>query len=203
MSALLHLNPEALPDSLVWEKPMPDEELEAMCLANDFFSFERTRKGQILVQAPAGGFSSSGNLEIVRQLGNWWATHRRGRVFDSSCGFFLADGSMLGPDAAYVSPERLRGLSRKEMERFLRLCPDFVIELLSPSDRLNDAQAKMESWTANGADLGWLVDPDHRRVFVYRPGSDAAVVTSDSVKGSGPVEGFSLNLDEVWRCYEI
>jgi Uma2 family endonuclease len=203
MNALLHLNPEALPNRLTWDKPMPDEEFEAMCLANDFFSFERTREGEILVQAPAGGFSSSGNLEIVRQLGNWWARHRRGRVFDSSCGFFLADGSMLGPDAAYVLPEKLRGLNRKEMEGLLRLCPDFVIELLSPSDRLKEAQAKMESWIANGASLGWLVDPYQNRVLVYRPKCEVAVVTGNSVEGTGLVEGFTLDLGEVWRCYEI
>ena len=104
MAAALYLNAEALPESLVWNRPVSDDEFEALCFANDFFCLERTSTGEILMHAPASDDTGSANAEIVRQLGNWWATHERGRVYDSSTGFFLPDGSNFSPDAAYVLP---------------------------------------------------------------------------------------------------
>ena len=203
MQALLHLDVEALPRTLAWDRPLSDDEFEALCFANDVIQFERTKEGEIRMNPPASGFTGSGNAEINRELGNWWAAHKRGRVFDSSTGFFLADGSMLSPDAAYVLPKTLKGVGKKELERLPHLCPDFVIELLSKSDRLREAKDKMESWIANGAALAWLIDPYKKRVFVYSPGLPAGTITGNSIQGVGPVEGFTLDLGEVWRCYEI
>jgi Uma2 family endonuclease len=203
MNALLHLDPETPPRSIVWDKPLSDDEFEALCLANDLFRLERTRNGEILVHAPTGGFTSDGNSEIIYQLRTWWKTHRRGRVFDSNGGFFLADSSMLAPDAAYVLPEKLKGLGKEDLTRLPRLCPDFVIELLSPSDSVKEAKAKMEWWIENGVALGWLIDPYKRRVFLYRPDIDPVIENGGTVQGSGPVDGFTLDLAEVWRCYEI
>jgi len=203
MNATLHLDLKALPLSLVPQRPLSDEKFEALCLANDLLRLERTREGEVLVQAPAGGFTSSGNSEIIRQLRNWWMQHRRGFVFDSNCGFFLLDGSMLNPDAAYLLPEKLKALNKKDLEKLPRVCPDFVIELLSPSDRLKPTKAKMERWIENGVTLGWLIDPSKKRVFVYQPNTEPATITSASIQGTGPIEGFTLDLNEVWRCYEL
>ena len=165
MHTLLSIEAE-LPRSLILDPPLTDAEFEALCAANDLIYFERTREGEILMQSPAGGFTSDGNAEIVSQLRSWWKTHRRGRVFDSSGGFFLPDGSMLNPDAAYVLPHRLKGLTKDDLTGFPRLCPDFVIELLSISDSVPKAQQKMELWIENGAALGWLIDPYKKSVYV-------------------------------------
>jgi Uma2 family endonuclease len=124
-------------------------------------------------------------------------------TYDSNTGFYLLDGSMLSPDAAYVLPKKLKGLTKAELTGFPRFCPDFVVELLSNSDSLAKAQTKMKNWIANGAALGWLIDPYEQNVYVYEPGCEASAVSGKSVRGSGPVEGFVLDLDEIWRCYEI
>ncbi len=155
------------------------------------------------MHSPVGGFTTRGNAAIGAQLYLWWKTHLRGWVCDSSGGFFLPDGSMLNPDAAYVLPQKLQGLDKDDLTGFPYLCPDFIIELLSTSDSLPKAQQKMERWQENGVALGWLIDPYEKRVYIYGPGREAATISGNTVQGSGPVEGFTLDLDEVWRCYEI
>ncbi len=127
---------------MVLDPPLTDAEFEALCAANDLVHFERTREGEILMHPPAGGFTSQGNAEIVSQLRSWWKTHRRGRVYDSNAGFYLPDGSMLSPDAAYVLPEKLKGLTKDELTGFPRLCPDFVVELFSKSDSMAETKEK-------------------------------------------------------------
>lgn len=202
MNALLHLDPEALPRSLTWDKPVTDDQLEALCVANDWLQLERTRDGEIVMNPPTMGDTSDGNGEIVYQLRAWWKTHRQGKVYESNCGFFLADGSMLAPDAAYVLPGKLRSLSAKDRARMFRFCPDFVIELLSSSDNLVHAQEKMKTWIANGAALGWLIDPYRRKVYRYAAGDSRTVISGQAIEGSRPVKGFILDLSEVWSCYE-
>jgi Uma2 family endonuclease len=202
MDAPLHLNIEALPCNLVWDRPVSDDQLSALCAANDVFQFERTKDGEIRVNQPTELSTSDGNAEIIHQLRLWWKTHRRGKVADSNGGFFLKDGSMLSPDAAYLSPETLTGIPPAGVRGLPHLCPDFVIELLSRSDSFLDTQEKMQDWIANGAALGWLIDPYKQQVLVYSPGADTETVTGIAIQGSGPVEGFTLDLTEVWRCYE-
>jgi Uma2 family endonuclease len=200
MNALL-LNPETLPERIFWNPPLTDDEFEELAMANDFFQLERSSDGEILMTPQTGDDTGRANAEITRQLGNWWHTHERGAVYDSSTGFFLPDGSNMSPNAAYVSPENLgprEGRGRKMAHR----CPDFVIELLSSSDRLPKAQKKMQDWIANGAKLGWLIDPYQRQVTVYAPGKQPEVVSEESVEGGVPVAGFKLNLAQVWRYYE-
>jgi Uma2 family endonuclease len=193
----------ATPRIVVLDPPLTDAELEALSIASDWFRLERSREGKILMHPPAGGLTSSGNAEIGSQLHSWWMTHERGRVFDSSGTFFLADSSMLSPDASYVLPQKLKGLTKDELTGFPRLCPDFVIELLSISDSLPKAREKMERWIENGDALGWLIDPYKKKVYVYEHGSQVTVVSGNTVQGKGPVEGFVLNLDELWRRYEV
>ena len=199
--APLHFDPEAPPCSLAWSHPVSDEQLEALCAANHFFQFERTRQGAIRVNPPTELITSEGNSEIIHQLRAWWKTHRRGRVADSNGGFYLQDGSMLSPDAAYLTETTLRDFSAIRERGFPHLCPDFVVELLSRSDRLSETREKMQDWVANGVLLGWLIDPYHQQVLVYQPGIEPMTITGDSIQGSGSVEGFVLDLSEVWRCY--
>lgn len=191
------------PRSLVLNPPMTDAELFEFCILNDVSRIERTREGVIHMNAPAGITSSSGNSEISAQLHSWWKTHRRGRVYDSSAGFHLPDGSMLSPDAAYLTAETFAQTTKEDRKGFAHICPDFIIELLSETDRLTVAKKKMERWIENGVQVGWLIMPKKRQVLVYSGGSENFVsVKSDFVDGLGPVEGFRLDLAEVWECYD-
>jgi Uma2 family endonuclease len=203
MSTLLPVDVRFAARTLVLDPPMTDAEFEELCRANDNVQIERTREGVIQMNPPAGGMSSRSNFEINRQLGAWWIAHERGDVFDSSGGFYLRDGSMLSPDAAYVLPETLKGLTEDDLTGFPRLCPDFVIELLSASDNLTATKVKMQRWIENGAKLAWLVDPYGRKVYVYSPGVAPVTVSDSTVRGTGPVEGFVLDLTRVWRGFRV
>jgi Uma2 family endonuclease len=203
MGTIPRFETDLLPRSLAVEPPLSDAELEAFCLKNEDVQIERTSEGTIRMNPPTGAFTGDGNSEINRQLRNWWDAHLRGRVFDSSTGFFLPDGSMLSPDASYVLPEQLEGIAKARYAGFLRLCPAFVAELLSESDSLAETGKKMQHWIANGAQLGWLIDPYRQQAIVYRPDAGPAGFSSQVLEGSGPVRGFSLDLSKVWRCYQI
>jgi Uma2 family endonuclease len=202
VSSLLPIT-AGIPRSAVVDPPLTDAELEAVCMASEWFRLERSREGKILMHSPTGGMTSEGEAEIVSQLRNWWKTHRRGRVFGSSGTFFLADNAMLNPDASYVLPNKLKDLTKDELTGFLRLCPDFFIELLSISDSLPKAQEKMERWVENGASLGWLIDPYKKRVYVCIPGSETVIESANTAPGQEPVEGFNFDLAELWRCYDV
>jgi len=134
------------------------------------------------------------------RLGRWAEKDGRGEAFDSSAQFMLPDGSALSPDAAWVSNESLHRLSREQRKQFLRLCPEFVVEVISPSDRLKDAKAKMEQWIANGVQLAWLIDGDAETVYVYRKNHAMKVHRGIAeLAGQAPVEGFVLKLGAIWK----
>ncbi len=198
----LRIAMENLPRLVHFESPVSEADFEALCRENGILRFERTREGAIRVNPPAGGWTSSGNAEIAKQLTNWQSQHKCGRVFDSSGGFRLPDGSILSPDAAYLSPERLQTLPKGGLRGFPKICPDFVIELLSESDTLSALQEKMLDWMSNGAQLGWLIDPYIRQVFIYRPDKAAECFTGARLAGEGPATGFSLDLARVWERYQ-
>ena len=185
------------------DPPMTDEAFEELCRLNEPWKrIERTREGVIEVMSPTGTETGDGNSEVTTQLRIWWKTHRRGRVYDSATGFHLPDDSILSPDASYVAEERLSGLSKKDREGFAHVCPNFVIELRSKSDRVNELKRKMERWRENGAELGWLIDSVRRCVLVYEGSGTPREEHGACMEGSGPVEGFRLDLSEVWECYE-
>src|SRR5579862_2606650 len=187
-----------LPSRLTLEPALTDEEFEQMSTANELVKLERTKEGKIVVNPPTGLDSSSGNTEITRQLRNWWRQHRKGKVFDSNAGFFLPDGSSLSPEGAYATADQIQGLTSKDRRHFGRFAPAFVIELLSASDCLSEAREKMEAWLANGTQLGWLIDPYKQNAWIYEAGKSPHLETGDSVTGTGPVEGFVLELTDVW-----
>ena len=181
---------------------MTDAEFEAYCRENGNVQIERTSEGAIRVNPPTGWDTSSANLEISGRLFAWWIKHQRGIVTDSSGGFYLPDSSILSPDAAYVTPKTRKQIPRERKTAYFPGCPDFVIELLSRSDPLAEIQDKMERWIANGAQLGWLIDPYQKKVFIYQPGLDVISFTGDILEGHGPVSGFNLDLVRIWRYYE-
>ncbi len=203
MSTLPRFAADMLPRSLVVDPPMSDAELLVFCLQNDAAQVERTSEGVIRMNAPAGWDTTCANSEINLRLGAWWNKHRRGQVVaDSSGGFYLPDGSMMSPDAAYILPATKKKIAKEKRGGFCPVRPDFVIELLSKSDSLTETQEKMERWIANGVQLGWLIDPYRKKVLVYRPGLDVTVFTGKRLKGIGPVEGFTLDLGKIWSNYE-
>ncbi len=169
------------------------------CAENDFLRVERDANGEILVMTPAGSKTSHINSRITRLLDEWAEEDGRGITFDSNGGFTLPDGSMRAADAAWVERKRWDSLSTKEQERFAPLCPDFVIELRSTNDRLPELKAKMKLWIANGAKLGWLIDPEEKTVYVFRPVDSPEVHhRPTSIQGSGIVAGFELVMARIW-----
>ena len=136
---------------------LDDDQLYELCRLNRELRIERTAEGGLIVMPPVGGRTSSRNADLVTQLRNWARRDGTGVTFDSSGGFTLPNGAMRAPDAAWVERSRLRELASEQKERFLPLCPDFVIELRSPSDRLPGVEEKMREYMGSGARLGWLV----------------------------------------------
>ena len=185
--------------AIQWERGMTDDEYFQFCADNPDVRIERSAEGDILIMPPVGGESGFRNSELTVQLGTWARKDGRGRAFDSSVEYFLPSGAAYSPDASWVLRSRLDKLTREEKRKFPRLCPDFVVELRSPSDRLAKLKAKMREWIENGAQLGWLLDPDHRTVYVYRPGREPEqLVNPERIAGEGPVAEFVLVLAEIW-----
>ncbi len=193
----------ALPVIIRPPNPHDNAFFEALCAANRDLRLERTRDGEILIMSPAGGETGFRNSDITMQLSVWSHRDGRGRAFDSNTGYYLPNGASRSPDASWVEKKRLASLTRQQRRGFLPLCPDFVIELRSPSDRLQEIQEKMEEWIENGAQLAWLIDPDSRTVYVYRPLKPAErLIDAREVRGEGVVNGFVLNLSEIWQGLE-
>ena len=188
-----------LPVRLRPQVPMTDEELLRFCAANDGLRVERAANGELIVMTPAGSKTGKKNTDVIIDLGMWNRENDRGVVFESNTGFTLPDGSMLSPDAAWVERRRWEALSDRDQERFAPICPDFVIELRSPSDSLPELKVKMQQWIANGAQLAWLIDPIEQEVSIYRPGESPEVHHHPtSVQGSGVMAGFELVMARIW-----
>jgi len=178
---------------------LTDEQFFQLCQANENLRFERDCKGEIIVMSPAGGETGNRNGRLNQQLFNWADANNTGIAFDSSTGFKLPNGANRSPDAAWVKLERWNALSEEEKQKFPPLCPDFVVELLSPSDSLKDTQDKMKEYIDNGASLGWLINRKNREVEIYRPLFEVEVLENPScVSGEPVLAGFVLNLERIW-----
>ena len=178
---------------------LDDEQFFEFCRLNDELRIERSADGDIEVMPPTGGTTGSSNAVLNMMITAWALENGTGVSFDSSTGFKLPNGATRSPDASWVEGSRLADLTNHQASRFLPLCPDFVVELLSPSDRLTTIQAKMEEYIANGARLGWLLDPDTRRAYVYRPDADVEATGADELSGEGVLPGFTLRLALIWE----
>ena len=195
----LALDQFELPIRISQGRPVTDEELMRLSAENEPMRFEREPNGEILVMTPSGSRTSRINNEIVFLLTAWARKDGRGVVFDSNGGFRLADGSVRAADGAWVPLDRWQALTDAEQAGFAPICPDFVIELRSPSDKLPDLQAKMAQWIANGVEVAWLIDPIEKAVTIYRPGDQPEHhAHPSSVQGTGPIAGFELVMARVW-----
>jgi Uma2 family endonuclease len=182
------------------EYTLSEADYLAFCRANPGLRCERTAEGEIVIVPPAGGEGAYRSGKAFGQLDRWAEEDVRGRAFDSSVEFLLPDGSALSPDASWVSNESLSSLTREQRREFLRLSPEFIIEVMSPSDRLKAAKTKMERWIHNGVELAWLIDGDHETVYVYRKGRSPVTRKGlQEIVADGPVKGFVLKLTAIWR----
>ena len=176
------------------------EEYLRFCKKSPDANVERTAEGEVVVVPLPGGEASFRETEVDGPLWVWARAHGRGRALNASVQFLLPSGAALSPDAAWVSKERLATLTRKQRTEFLRVVPEFVVEVMSPSDRLRNAQRKMQTWMANGVQLGWLIHGDERTVYVYRQNADVeARQHVNEIAGEGAVAGFLLELTELWE----
>lgn len=182
--------------------PLDDDELFDFCAANRGLRIERTAQGELLITSPTGGRTGKRNLSLSAQFGTWVERDGSGVGFDSSTGFVLPNGAERSPDAAWVRAERWNALSSDEQEKFVPLCPDFVVELRSRSDDLAELKDKMREYIACGAQLGWLLDPKARRVLIYRAGAaEPTIEEADDppqLSGEPVLKGFFLDLSRVW-----
>lgn len=172
----------------------------ALVVANRDLRLERTATGHLIVNPPTGGETGRRNFNLTAQLGMWFeANESLGIAFDSSTGFELPNGANRSPDAAWVRQDRWTALSADQREGFVPLCPDFVIELRSKTDKLKVLQAKMQEYLDNGTQLGWLIDPTHEQVAVYRAGQAVEVLKRPmTLSGEAVLPGFTLSLKRIW-----
>lgn len=178
---------------------MSEDDFFDFCQLNSEWVIERTADGELEIMSPAGWNSGSINSNITAQLQTWATRDGTGTATDSSAGYRLPNSAVRAPDAAWIRNDRVAMTTPQQQERFLPLCPDFVIELRSPSDSIPVLQGKMEEYQANGARLGWLIDPVGRHLHVYRLGQQPEIHESpDSVGGDPVLPGFVLDLRPVW-----
>jgi Uma2 family endonuclease len=172
-----------------------DEQFYQLCQANPDVKFERNAAGDLIVMAPTGGETGSYNAEIVADFVIWNRQMRLGKVFDSSTCFKLPQGGDRSPDVAWVAIERWNQLSQEQQRKFPPIAPDFVLELLSPTDSLEKTQAKMQEYMNNGVQLGWLIDRDNRYVEIYRINQPVEALTNpEQLSGEDVLPKFFLNM---------
>ncbi len=178
---------------------MTDAEFLAFCEINHEARIERTAEGELEIMPPAGLYSGAKNSDITAQLRIWARRDGTGIAFDSSAGFTLPNGAVRAPDASWIPKSRLAELTTEDKRGFAHICPDFVIELRSRSDRLSVLKAKMNEYIENGARLGWLIDSLDRRVYVYRLDREVETLENpESVSADLELAGFTLSLEDVW-----
>ncbi|HBQ98824.1 MULTISPECIES: Uma2 family endonuclease [unclassified Roseofilum] len=176
-----------------------EEQFYQLCAANRDLKLERTARGDLVIMPPTGGETGRRNSDINVELNLWNRQSQLGIVFDSSTCFHLADGSDLSPDASWIPLAKWEALSAEQKDKFPPLCPDFVIELRSPSDSLTLLQNKMLEYMDNGTRLGWLINPKNCQVEIYRQGQEKETLDNPTtLSGEDVLPGFSLNFNLIW-----
>jgi len=178
---------------------MTSGQFAEFCSLNRDLRIEYSAQGELIIMPPAFSDTGNRNFNLALQLGIWAERDGSGIGFDSSAGFTLPNGAVKSPDAAWLRLERWQTLSDQDKAAFAPICPDFVVELKSASDRLKDVQAKMQEYIENGTVLSWLIDRQKHQVHIYRP--DASIEILDhpsSVSGDPIMQGFTLDLSKIW-----
>lgn len=187
------INIKALANSIT------DEQFEQLCAQNRDTKFELTSQGELIVMSPTGSESGRQNGDLFGQIWYWNRQTKLGIVFDSSTVFTLPNDAKRSPDVSWIKKSRWDELTTKQKRKFAPLAPDFVIELLSPNDRLSDVQSKMTEYQACGVKLGWLIYPDEKRVEIYRVGKETEVLLEPkNLSGEDLMPKLTVDLQEIF-----
>ena len=174
---------------------LTDQAFEQLCHNNPDLRLERTAQGELIAMAPSGSETGYYNSDISGQLWQWNRKLQQGITFDSSSGFTLPNRAIRAPDAAWIEKSRWQAIPAEQRRKFAPICPDFVIELKSPSDDLTVLQGKLEEYRDNGVRLGWLIDPENYQVFCYRPQRAVEIFDNPrNLSGEDVLVGFVLDL---------
>lgn len=178
---------------------LTDDQFYDLCRVNPDIKIERTARGDLIFMPPTGGETGKRNAKLTSRFVVWSEATDQGEVFDSSTCFKLPNGADRSPDVAWVRRDRWESLPEDTREKFPPLAPDFVLELMSPSDSLETTQAKMQEYLANGVQLGWLINRQQRQVEIYRPQQPVEVI-EDPVElfGEEVLPGFVLKTNVLW-----
>ena len=179
---------------------MNDDQFFTFCQANRDLPMEQDANGKVIIMAPAGGGTGNYNIAVSAQVDRWAYADGTGVAFDSSQGFVLPSGVIRSPDTSWVLKTRLSALTADQKEKFLPVCPDFLLELRSPSDDLAPLKAKMEEYRQNGARLGWLIDTKNQQVFIYREGQTESETLDApaSLSGETVLPSFVMDMARIW-----
>jgi Uma2 family endonuclease len=181
-------------------KKISDDDFFEFCRLNRDWRIERTSDGDLIFIAPTGAETGGRNFALTALFGQWVMKDGTGKGFDSSTGFTLPNGAIRSPDLSWVELSRWNALTDEERKRFSPLCPDFIVELRSESDSMGELQDKMQEYLANGARLGWLIDPIEKKVYIYRPGSTVECMDDPATLTGEPLlPGFVLKPKELWK----
>ncbi|AFY72128.1 protein of unknown function DUF820 (plasmid) [Thalassoporum mexicanum PCC 7367] len=187
---------------------LSDEQFYMLCRRNPDLRFERSAQGDLIIMSPTGIETSERNFGLYLDLGIWNRKTKLGHCFDSNGGYTLPNGAIRAPDMSWIRNDRYESLSKADRTKFAPICPDFVVELMSPNDELKVVQAKMIEYIENGAQLGWLINPKAQQVEIYRPisksGQDAQpekelLESPKTLSGEDVLPGFELDLGFMWE----
>ncbi|MBW4595799.1 MAG: Uma2 family endonuclease [Brasilonema angustatum HA4187-MV1] len=175
------------------------EQFYQLCEENSDLKLERNAQGELIITPPTGGETGRSNVNLILQVASWNEKKELGEVFDSSTGFTLPSGADRSPDVSWVEKSRWDALTKEQKEKFIPLCPDFIIEILSPNDSLKKTQNKMQEYIENGCRLGWLINIKKQEVEIYRPKQDVEILKlPQTLSGENVLPGFILNLQKIW-----
>lgn len=178
---------------------MTDEQFFAFCQQNRDYRIERNATGEITIMPPTGSETGNRNFDLIVQLGIWTRQNGTGIGFDSSAGFTLPNGAMKSSEAAWIKLEKWHTLTPEQQQKFAPICPDFIIELRSPSDNLQPLKDKLQEYIDNGVSLGWLIDRKNRKVYIYRPNSEVECLDNPTtLSGESIFPEFVLQLSTIW-----
>ena len=180
--------------------PITVEHFEQLCQLNPELKLETNERGELIVMPPTGFETGSNNADLIAQFWNWNRRYKLGVVCDSSTGFIFPNGAIRSPDVSWIAKERITKFSKEEKAKFLPLAPDFALELMSPSDKLDVTQAKMQEYIDNKVKLGWLINPQQQQVEIYRPGESKEVLNKPIALSDNEIlPELIIELDFIWQ----
>ena len=179
---------------------LSEEDFFSFCQEMSEYHIERKSDGTILIMEPSGSESGHFDMIIGSEVHNWTQKEKNGKAFGSSAGFTLPNKSVRSPDASWIELERWKSLPKEDRKKFAHISPDFVVEVRSESDRLEDLKEKMEEYIQNDVRLGWLIDPTEQKVWIYRADGSVEEISSFDIPLSGEdvLIGFQMRISDFW-----